>query len=213
MTRRLVLVLISLGLIQPLAASAAPPEVITMDDQFAMVAERVPTFGGAYLAGGTLVILLTEPSEEAGRQARDALVEIMGDAFAAEDYVVKEATYSFGELKRWYESMRAIHLVAPDLVLTDIDEKRNRIMIGLEDPDRYRAAVEAELDRLGIPREAVLIEESEPICPHTLPSRCPPPSGRPTSSQVGLLAILLLSVGGLLLRKRRRIAPSSTPNH
>lgn len=204
MNKRLVAAL-SLVLIHPLTASAAPPEVITIDDQFAMVADRVPTFGGAYLdQGGTLVILLTEPSEEAGRQSRDALVEIMGDQFAVERYTVLEARYSFTDLKRWYESMRDFHRVAPDLVLTDIDERRNRIKIGLQDPDRYRAAVEAKLDRLGIPRDAVPIEKSEPICFDS----CPPPRRGPTSSQVGLLAILLLSVGGLLVRRRHRIVNS-----
>lgn len=207
----LILALTSLMLIHPFTAAASSPEVKTMDDQFSMVANRVPTFGGAYFDGsGALVILLTAPSEEAGRQSRDALVEIMGDEFAVERYTIVEARYSFTDLKRWYEAaVRDISLVAPDLVSTDIDEKSNRIKIGLEDPDRYRAAVEAKLIRLGIPQDAVLIEKSSPICLDTLPSRCPPSSRGPTSSQVGLLAILLLSAGGLLLiRRRRRIAPS-----
>lgn len=67
------------------------------------------------------------------------------------------------DLKRWHDAMRDIHQAAPDLVFTYIDDKKNRIALGVEDPERHRAAVEAELDRLGIPREGVNIEQSTPI--------------------------------------------------
>jgi LPXTG-motif cell wall-anchored protein len=175
------------------------------DELFVMVGRRVPSFGGAYVdQGGTLRVWLTEPRAEAARQARDALVEIVGEGFAVERLAVLEAKYSWLDLRRWYVAMRDIHQVAPDLVFTDMDEARNRITIALEDPDRHRAAVEAELDRLGIPGEAVNIEQSAPI--QQLPT-----SGRGSAPFLfGLLALVVLAAAALLVRKRRA-ASAATP--
>jgi hypothetical protein len=191
----------------PSVAGAAEPsrQAAADDDElFVMVGRRVPSFGGAYVdQGGTLRVWLTEPRAEAARQ-RDALVEIVGEDFAVERLAVLEAKYSWLELRRWYVAMQGIHQVAPDLVFTDMDEARNRITIALEDPDRHRAAVEAELDRLGIPGEAVNIEQSAPI--QEIPT-----SGRGSAPFLsGLLALVVLAAAALLVRKRRA-ASAATP--
>ena len=196
------LALIVVAVSYPLIASANQRQVTTMDEQFATVAKRVPSFGGAYFdEAGTLVILLTTPSDEAARQSRDALVEILGKDYAVETYKVLEATYSFVDLKRWYEAIRDIHLVAPDLAFKDIDEQRNRITLAFEDPDRHRPALEAELVRLGVPLDAVNIEQSGLAQPGPLPSLGLKPF------LVGLLVIMMLSAAGLLVWRHRGFAP------
>jgi hypothetical protein len=199
----LAIVAVTVG--HPLDTASADAPAADDDELFVMVGRRVPSFGGAYVdRGGTLRVWLTEPRAEAARQARDALVEIVGEHFAVERLAVLEAKYSWLDLRRWYVAMQGIHQVAPDLVFTDMDEARNRITIALEDPDRHRAAVGAELDRLGIPGEAVNIEQSAPIQEIST-------SGRGSAPFLfGLLALVVLAAAALFVRKRGA-ASAATP--
>jgi hypothetical protein len=54
-------------------------------------------------------------------------------------------------------------LAIPGVVMTGIAMEKNRVVVGLEKMERkVIKAVEAALDRLGIPREAVILEETGP---------------------------------------------------
>lgn len=76
------------------------------------------------------------------------------------------ALYSFSQLEAWYEKLSPVVLSIPGVVLTDNDEVRKRLVVGIEKEDlRTRRLIEEQLDTLGIPRQAVLIEVTGPNLP------------------------------------------------
>jgi hypothetical protein len=70
--------------------------------------------------------------------------------------------FRFTQLKDWYDQMKEPVLGTAGVVLTDIDDARNLLHVGVENLNT-QLAVESELARLGIPREAVEIELTEPV--------------------------------------------------
>ncbi len=67
---------------------------------------------------------------------------------------------SFSRLKEWNNKAGALFDMK-NIVYTDVDEKQNRLKIGINDSDFKE--VEKRLDQLGIPRDAVIIEKTDPI--------------------------------------------------
>ena len=152
----------------------------TLDNQFVQVAERVPGFGGMfYDENGDLNIYLVDPEQE--KEVKEAVVRIFGaETLLSRKYVEEEGLppaqrlvsgevkilqgqYDFLQLRKWYGEMGSI-LSVPGVVFIDIDEARNRLGVGIEKGNvEARKQIEPELAKLTIPREAVLVEETEPI--------------------------------------------------
>lgn len=146
------------------ATSAEVAEVADSDDQYVQVNKRVPTFGGAYWdSNGALQIALTRPDSEAGRQAAVALRELVHSDVDITKRQVTHADYTFIELNEWKDWLRSLHLAVPQLVSIGILQTRNRIELGVTDSEKNREAIFNELDRLRVPRGAVLIIESAPV--------------------------------------------------
>jgi hypothetical protein len=147
----------------------------TIDDQFAEVARRVPEFGGMYLeaASDTLILYLTDTSPAVVAAAKAELEAVFGtDLPAHSRTAARQAQYGFLQLKEWHDRMNADVLGTPDVVFTDIDEVKNRLAVGVATAEA-RSAVEQHLARLGIPREAVNIEDAGPVQPLSLlPHTC-----------------------------------------
>jgi hypothetical protein len=162
------------------------PEV-TLDDRFAMVAQQIPGFGGLfYDENGQLTMYVSagelnapQADQEALRVASSAvLANVLGAderATAADQLRIVPGQYSFVELQQWHDRMSADVLATPGVVFTDIDEASNRLRIGV-DAAQQQSVVEQQLAALGVPREAVVLEVTEPIQPaaHTLRSRVRP---------------------------------------
>jgi hypothetical protein len=91
------------------------------------------------------------------------------DVFPGEDLPatirLKEGRFSFDQLKRWKDSATD-NLAIPGVTMTDIDERANRLTIGVE-PQGPRGLVEQELGVRGIPPEGWQIEETQPVEPQT----------------------------------------------
>ena len=68
------------------------------------------------------------------------------------------------ELKKWHDEIAGYVLQIPGVILTDIDESKNRITIGIENQD-VKVEVEKKLTEFNIPLEAVNIIVSGPIVP------------------------------------------------
>ena len=140
------------------AVVSAPP---TLDDLFARVARSVPGFGGMYLAkDGTLQVYLVDPSQKAA--AEKAIVAVFGPRYVRRGVRVIKGTYGFLRLKQWQDRQRLHTLALPGVVLTGIDEAKNRLEIGLA-PGFSADRVTTELKRLGVPLGAVEIKHTPKI--------------------------------------------------
>jgi hypothetical protein len=84
---------------------------------------------------------------------------------------VLQGQYSYLQLKTWYDCLRWWVLPIPGVTMTDIDDKQNRITIGIDmslkaaKKRRVIEALETAIERLNIPRETVILEEIPPVVP------------------------------------------------
>lgn len=152
-------------------AEQRPGRPHTIDDRFAALARAVPGgFGGLWLEGTVLHVNLVDLSRR--EQAQSALeVELRGEfgpgapggQRASVDLgriVFHPGRFDYVQLTGWYARLPAA-LGYEGVTSTDIDERRNRIRIGVRD-DANAERVRRRIRELGIPSEAVLVEREEP---------------------------------------------------
>lgn len=139
----------------------------TLDDLFVKIAQRVPAFGGMFFSDNQLYVYLVDLTQKTNVAA--AIIDVMTPYRPDLEQVIRErgfrvlqGKYGFLQLKEWHDRMRAEVLAIPGVTMTDIDEVRNRLRVGVEKV-QLASAVEQKLTELGIPREAVIIEETGPI--------------------------------------------------
>lgn len=136
------------------------------------IARDHPVFGGfQYDSTGTLNVYLTRDNPGA-RQAIMRSLRPMHDTiqlrFASRGapIVFHAADYSFRDLRLWRDRAQYIFRIAGVQTLS-IDVALSRVKIGVDPTNpNTMMAVEAEIDRLKVPREAVTyVEVREPVCP------------------------------------------------
>jgi hypothetical protein len=168
------------GLLEQAAPVSGVPR--SVDESFAAVAARVPAFAGAYIdwPTRTLQIRMTDAGQSAAL-AKRALIDVTGNPLLDRlRPVARKADYGFRQLKSWYDRIAPTLLTTRGTVFTDIDERQNRLIVGMERPSRQRAAFAGKLRALGIPRGVVRTtpaqrgtEQQAPTC-QNLQSRCRP---------------------------------------
>jgi hypothetical protein len=155
------------GYVAPALAQPNGGENLTLDERFARIAEQVPEFGGMYLDADqrTLWVQVTEQRP----QIIDELRHAIRDAFPSEDLPaairLQAGRFSFRQLKGWKDSARDM-LAIPGVTMIDIDERANRLIIGVE-PQGFRELVVQELGVRGIPPEGWQIEKAQSVEPQT----------------------------------------------
>jgi hypothetical protein len=130
------------------------------DDPVALV-RGIPGFGGFFFdRAGVPTVYLRDVS------ARGQVERALGPWLSAEgirtaSLQVRRADYDWGSLERWQGRATEQVLAMQGAVSVDADEARNRVTIGVERgmPAQVRSAVA----RLGIPLDAVVVEEVEPV--------------------------------------------------
>ena len=171
--------------------SIAEPELEprTIDDELAEFAELVPGFGGIYynwaeekfvvpvkgargLAGKTGG--QTASMQTAAPAAFAALLTVqtsnpafadLQQAAASGRVLATPADYDFKELHTWKKSMKRSGLLKREgIVFVDTDERVNRVVIGVQD-QALAQVLQAELERIDVPAEAVVFEQAEPSIP------------------------------------------------
>ena len=126
------------------------------------VAALVPGFGGYFLdESGAPTVHLTDVSQRgAAEQALAAFLEDRG--FTAADLQVRQGAYAYAQLYAWYRQARADVFSVAGAILGDVDEANNRIRVGVANATAA-AAVQDAIAQLGIPSDAVIVEERAPI--------------------------------------------------
>jgi hypothetical protein len=144
-------------LILPLLAAEAPARRDPpggSEKRLEEIARHVPGFAGFWYGQDKKIhISLVGNAGEAAARSR----------FGSE-ITLHPAAYEFGQLKTWRDTVRPA-LGLPGLISLDLDEVRNRVVFGIDrrsSADDRAALVRAVRDR-GVPQEAVLIEDADPI--------------------------------------------------
>jgi hypothetical protein len=126
------------------------------------VAEVVAGFGGYFLdETGAPTVYLTDPSRRA--DAEQALAAFLADrGFTAADLRVRQGTYEYAQLDAWYRQARPDVFGVAGIILGDVDEAQNRIRVGVASAIAA-TAVQGVVAQLGIPSDAVIVEQRAPF--------------------------------------------------
>ena len=123
---------------------------------------QVPGFGGFFLdANGEPTIYLARGAARAA--AERALGAYMsGRGLSAAALHVREAQYGWQQLQRWQDAATESAFSVIGTVYVDNDETANRVRVGVENIG-IAGQVRAAVARLGVPDDAVIVEQVEPI--------------------------------------------------
>jgi hypothetical protein len=128
----------------------------------AELSRDLPGFGGFFLdADGAPAVYLTPGSSHSSVELAfgDYLSEL---GLPSTEARVLEGRFEWRQLEGWQGSATHAAFAVDGTILVDNDETRNRIRIGVEDA-AAEGRVRAALARAGLPDDAVLIEQVEPI--------------------------------------------------
>lgn len=131
------------------------------DDRLLQIDKQAPGFGGMFIdSDGRLAVYVLDTARLAA--TRTAIASVFGSNYipAAGVRAIK-GQYSVSQLKGWSERANRL-LAVPGVTIVDMDERRNRVVIGIDSSDRMDA-VTRELSRSRIPRNAVIVEIVGPI--------------------------------------------------
>ena len=123
---------------------------------------QVPGFGGFFLdANGEPTIYLARGASRApAERALGAYMAARGQSAAA--LHVREARYGWQQLQRWQDAATDGAFSVSGTVYVDNDETTNRVHIGVANIGTT-GQVRAAIARLGMPDDAVIVDQVEPI--------------------------------------------------
>lgn len=198
---------------------------LTIDDEYARIADEVPGFAGIYFDGSGVPVVLLKNSQAAS-EARGRLSELLlrganGNAAQVAQVAgqmaslrVEHARFDFRELYDWYKDMViSAAFAVSGVVMTDIDERRNRIVVGVRDGASLGRA-RASMAALGLPRDAYDVAEYdvaglempastqhvEDCDPMTAIIECPEPPSGASGDTTSLRATRRPIIGGLQIQ-------------
>ena len=139
------------------AAQEALEDIVK--DPMARIAERVPGFGGAFRDSreGIVYIYLQDASMQ--EEAESVLTEVFGPDFLESSEVeVLVGEYSMAHLDAWYKTLSGVIWQVPGIAWTDLDERKNRIEIGMRPRRGAREEMEAAIATVDVPRQAIVLD-------------------------------------------------------
>ena len=160
----------------PPTTAAQQPAPAGLDAEFADLAREIPGFGGAYRdrTGRTVVHMAGRDLSTEGDRIRERLRSRVGEvgrrdgngpmaSSRTESIVLRDVTFDYLELVD-FRGRAAPAVPQRELVYTDIDERTNRVTIGIT-RSADEGAIRGKLERRGIPSDAVTFEVTEPATP------------------------------------------------
>jgi len=157
------------------------------DEKLIAVSKKIPEFGGMYIENGTLYVYMldankrftAEQVEARINKIQSTITRVYGENVLKQktqdrktsdvDRITDQALnikivqgkYTILQLSEWRQVLKAVHSI-PGVVFTDLDEKSNRLRIGLE-PHTARSSINKILKNKNVPLNAVFIEETTPV--------------------------------------------------
>lgn len=144
------------------ASPAAHDGPIGLDSVFHEIGGRVKGFAGFYAdADGTVTVMLVDRAQNglARREVSDVILRSRGRALGR--MKLREVRYDFRTLYGWKQAIDASPTDV-GLAISGICEEQNRICIGVRRGGGL-AAARSLVAQLGIPSDAVAIEETDPV--------------------------------------------------
>lgn len=144
---------------------AAPDDASLITDDDALMCrleQRFDGFAGVVQKGGGMVEFLF--SKDIAPNALEELKQQLasrGFAISGRSSI-RRVRYDFCTLRRWYRPLSNEVFEIDGVVLTDIDEMRNRIVVGVVDRKSSEDEIARIAARFGIPKEAISVEQMEP---------------------------------------------------
>lgn len=134
----------------------------TFDAILLEIAEQIRGYAGHYLSDGGKALniwLMPGTSSRQAEQAQQVLAERFDDQEIANASLRSmHAEYSWQELYSWHPR---VWETSVELVASDIHDGLNRLQVGMVDPDRDREKFFAEVEALGVPRDAIRVVQRE----------------------------------------------------
>ncbi|MPY78475.1 MAG: hypothetical protein GEV04_08260 [Actinophytocola sp.] len=182
-------------------ASTTGVEMACDEPGMRTVAEAVPEFGGVLIDGGVLKVWLAgDASESTAARTRAELVNHVSEDFRDMPLEVLAADYPYADLARWCDHIIDTNAV-PGLVTLGISHQHNRVEIAVSDLSASAAeAVEAEVSRRAIPRDAIRLTERPAI--QQLPADNTPSPWWLVAGGAGLAGLVL----GIVTLRRKRLS-------
>jgi hypothetical protein len=137
-----------------LAAQASP-------DDPNVLAREVRGFGGFFFDPEGVPTIYLKELPQRGNAERALAPYLRAEGIAPSRIRVRRGDFDYAQLERWSGQATVDVLALPGAVFVDADEAHNRVRIGVD-----RGAVgrmRGVIAGLGIPAEAVIVEETEPI--------------------------------------------------
>ena len=140
------------------------------DERLARIAKQFPGFAGvSFDLDGTLQVYMAGQSGP----ANEALTSLLNDVLTSEigggvplssrGMEFRDVKYNFLELYQWQQQVTPEVLAIPGVISSDIGEDTNKLQIAITNEKGTAEAVEEALSKLGIPRDMVGVNVSEPI--------------------------------------------------
>ena len=146
---------------QDSAARATPAVQAVQAPDVATLARAIPGFGGLFLDRGVPTVYLTDATQ------RGAVERVLGGfararGFAPSQIHVLPGRFAYGDLDRWEAQVTNEVFAGGGVVFVDLDEAANRVLVAVE-PGASQARVRGLAARLGVPAQALVVRETEPI--------------------------------------------------
>lgn len=132
------------------------------DDLWCGLSKQFPGFAGAVVdpEEGELRLLFADGSPKIDPESvKQALKHAGFDARGRP--VVRRVIFDFCQLKKWSDRLSPQVLTMDGVVMSGIDESRNRLVFGVVDLEKSTTAIRREARRHRIPLQALLIQEME----------------------------------------------------
>ena len=125
------------------------------------LARTVPGFGGLFIDNGIPTVYLTDVTKRgAAERALSGFAQSRG--FNPGEIRVLQGRYAYGDLDRWTQAVSYEAFEQGGVVFVDLDEATNRVLVGVERGASH-ANIRGLAARLGVPAEALVVRETEPI--------------------------------------------------
>ena len=142
---------------------------VSSDRQLLLLEQQVPGLGGMFRdASGQVTVLLTDLSR--GPIAQQAIAAFYAGRNRAdartENVVMRQADYDIADLFVWKQVATRDLMNLPGAVSLDLDEVRNRVVLGVSDATAI-APIQAAIRKSGIPAGATIVEVATKAYPQS----------------------------------------------